>query len=109
MILPKSLLMRFLIGLDLIVEKTLPGLRWLGSMTRQSMKTLSFTWTLENILHSESQGKTGTGTDNEHYTCMYARKHGFMKCPIQYKVHFLTTSEEVVVEGNTRLHPQGGH
>ena len=48
-------------------------------------------------------------SDNEHYTCKYARKRGFMKCPIQYKVHFLTTSEEVVVEGNTRLHPQGGH
>ena len=43
-------------------------------------------------------------SDNEHYTCKYARKRGFLKCPIQYKVHFLTTSEEVVVEGNTRCH-----
>ena len=25
-----------------------------------------------------------------------------MKCPLQYKVHFLTTSEEVVLESNTR-------
>ena len=27
-----------------------------------------------------------------------------LKCPIQYKVHFLTTSDEVLVEGNTRHH-----
>ena len=43
-------------------------------------------------------------SDSEHFTCKYARKRGFLVCPIQYKIHFLTTSNEIVVMSNTRCH-----
>jgi hypothetical protein len=43
-------------------------------------------------------------SDNEHFTFKYSRKRGFLVCPIQYKVHFLTTSNEIVVMSNTRCH-----
>ena len=72
MILLKRLLMRFLLGLDLVVEKTLPGFNDKAEY--------------ENSVFYLDIRKYFTP----------------MKCPIQYKVHFLTTSEEVVFEGNTR-------
>ena len=43
-------------------------------------------------------------SDNEHFTCKYSRKRGFRVCPLQYKVHFLTTSNEILVMSNTRCH-----
>ena len=50
------------------------------------------------------QGRESWYSDSEHYTCKFARKRSFVKCPLQYKVHFLTTSEEVVLQSNTRTH-----
>ena len=47
-------------------------------------------------------GRESWYSDSEHYTCKFARKRSFVKCPLQYKVHFLTTSEEVVLLSNTR-------
>ena len=28
-------------------------------------------------------------SDNDHYTCKFSRKRVFLKCPLQYKVHFV--------------------
>ena len=50
------------------------------------------------------KGRENWYSDNEHYTCKFARKRSHVKCPLQYKVHFLTTSDEVVLESNTRSH-----
>ena len=50
------------------------------------------------------KGRENCFSDNEHFTCKYSRKRGFFKCPIQYKVHYLMTTEEVMVESNTRSH-----
>ena len=50
------------------------------------------------------KGRESEFSDSEHYTCKYARKRGFFACPLQYKIHFLSTSEEVVVLSNTRCH-----
>ena len=35
--------------------------------------------------------------DNEHYTCKYSRKKGYIPCPLQYKVSFSSSCDEVVV------------
>ena len=43
-------------------------------------------------------------SDNEHFTCKYSRKRGFKVCPLQYKVDFLTTSNDIIVMSNTRCH-----
>lgn len=43
-------------------------------------------------------------SDSEHYTCKYARKRGYMICPLQYKVHYLTTSTEIRVMSNGMSH-----
>ena len=43
-------------------------------------------------------------SDNEHFTCKFSRKRGFLVCPLQYKVHFLTTSSEILVRSNGRCH-----
>ena len=48
------------------------------------------------------QGRESWYSDSEHYTCKFARKRSFVKCPLQYKVHFMTTSEEVMLQSNTR-------
>ena len=50
------------------------------------------------------QGRESWYSDSEHYTCKFARKRSFVKCPLQYKVHFMTTSEEVMLQSNTRSH-----
>ena len=50
------------------------------------------------------QGRESWYSDSEHYTCKFARKWLFVKCPLQYKVHFMTTSEEVMLQSNTRSH-----
>ena len=50
------------------------------------------------------QGRESWYSDNEYYTCKFARKRSYVKCPLEYKVHFLTTSEEVVLQSNTRSH-----
>ena len=42
--------------------------------------------------------------DTEHFTCKFARKRGYMKCPIEFKICFLTTCEEVVVHTNCKRH-----
>jgi hypothetical protein len=43
-------------------------------------------------------------SDNEHFTCKYSRKRWFRVFPLQYIVHFLTTSNEIIVMSNTRCH-----
>ena len=45
------------------------------------------------------KAREGFYADTEHFTCKYARK-----CPIEYKVAFMTTSEEVVVTANCKRH-----
>ena len=40
--------------------------------------------------------------DTEHYTCKYSRKVGFLCCPLQYKVSYLSTCDTVIVQS-----PQG--
>ena len=56
------------------------------------------------------KGRENWYSDNEHYTCKFARKRSHVKCPLQYKVHFLTTSdEEDVGEQHQESHPQGNH
>jgi hypothetical protein len=42
--------------------------------------------------------------DTEHFTCKFARKRNYLKCPIEYKICFMTTLEEVVVTTNCRTH-----
>jgi hypothetical protein len=42
--------------------------------------------------------------DTEHYTCKFARKRNYLKCPIEYKICFMITSEEVVVTTNCMTH-----
>ena len=34
------------------------------------------------------------------YTCKFARKRGYVKCPLEYKLAFMTTSEEVIAMTN---------
>ena len=50
------------------------------------------------------KAREGFYADTEHFTCKHARKRGYMKCPIEYKVAFMTTSEEVVVTTNCKRH-----
>ena len=32
--------------------------------------------------------------DTEHFTCKFARKRNYLKCPIEYKICFMTTLED---------------
>jgi len=50
------------------------------------------------------KGRESEFSDTEHFTCKFSRKRGFLVCPLQYKIHFLSTSEEVVVMTNTKSH-----
>lgn len=43
-------------------------------------------------------------SDSEHFTCKFSRKRGYLVCPLQYKVHFLTTCAEIRVMSNGRTH-----
>lgn len=46
--------------------------------------------------------------DTENYVCKFARRRGYLPCPLQYKVSFLSHSEEVKVEANA-VHPRHKH
>ena len=42
--------------------------------------------------------------DSEHYTCKHSRKRSFIKCQRQYKVLFLSTCQEVIIQLNGQEH-----
>ena len=46
--------------------------------------------------------------DTENFSCKYARRKGFLPCPLQYKVNYLSTSNKVIVESNV-IHPRQIH
>ena len=46
--------------------------------------------------------------DTETYVCKFARRRGFLPCPLKYKVNFLSHSDIVLVESNL-VHPQHSH
>ena len=43
--------------------------------------------------------------DTENLSCKYARRKGFIPCPLKYKVNFLSHSDSVMVESNA-VHPR---
>ena len=53
---------------------------------------------------TKRRGRETEYADTEHYTCKHARKVGYVKCPIEYKINFLQTCEEVVVTTNAMRH-----
>ena len=46
--------------------------------------------------------------DTENFSCKYARRKGFIPCPLKYKVNFLSHSDSVTVESNA-VHPRHIH
>ena len=46
--------------------------------------------------------------DTETYVCKFARRRGFLPCPLKYKVSFLSHSDTVLVESNL-VHPLHNH
>ena len=46
--------------------------------------------------------------DTETYVCKFARRRGFLPCPLKYKVSFLSHSDIVLIESNL-VHPQHCH
>ena len=46
--------------------------------------------------------------DTENYICKFSRRRGYLPCPLQYKVSYLSHSEEVLVEANA-VHPRHQH
>ena len=55
------------------------------------MKHLQDNFTLRRARENEQ-------ADVEHFTCKYSRKVGFLPCPVQYKVSYMSHCDEVLVE-----------
>ena len=55
-------------------------------------------------LHNEftrRQSRAYEYGDVESYVCRFARKVGYLGCPIKYKVTYISTSSEVSIECNS--------